>query len=64
MSAVILVFDHGYFTKVQSDGTFRLEGIPTGTYQVHFWNEDLDDIIQEVTVPEEGAATLNVEFRK
>lgn len=64
MSAVILVFEHPHFTKVDSTGDYILPGIPAGTYQVHFWHEDLDDIRKQVTIPENGQVTLNAELRK
>ncbi|MCF7805533.1 MAG: carboxypeptidase regulatory-like domain-containing protein [Candidatus Marinimicrobia bacterium] len=64
MSAVILIFDHSYFTTADADGNFTISDLPAGEYTVHFWHEDLDNITRDVTVPEDGTITLNAEFRK
>ncbi len=37
MSASVLVVPNGLFAKVESDGSFRIEGVPTGTHKLSAW---------------------------
>lgn len=39
MSSVVMVLDNPYFTIPDSDGHFRISGIPPGTYRVVVWHE-------------------------
>ena len=41
MSAVVLVFDHPYFTEADAEGRFRMDNIPPGTYELVAWHERL-----------------------
>jgi plastocyanin len=41
MSAVVLVFDHPYFTEANAEGRFRIDNIPPGTYKLVAWHERL-----------------------
>lgn len=41
MNAVIRVFDHPYFSKAGSDGTFSIAHVPEGTYTLVAWHERL-----------------------
>ena len=54
MSAFILVFAHRFFAVTGSDGTFRIPGIPPGTYTVSVWHPVLAAEPRSVTVPEVG----------
>ena len=54
MSAFILVFSHRYFSVADSDGTYRLENVPPGTYNVVAWNESAALETRRVVVPEAG----------
>jgi plastocyanin len=57
MSAVVVVRDNAYFTKLAADGTFTLENVPAGKHTLKAWHERAGDAAVEVTVPERGAAT-------
>jgi hypothetical protein len=57
MSAVVVVVDSPYFTKVGSDGTFTVENVPAGKHVLKAWHERAGDAAVEVTVPERGATT-------
>jgi plastocyanin len=57
MSAVVVVRDNAYFTKLAADGTFTLENVPAGKHTLKAWHERAGDAEVEVTVPERGAAT-------
>lgn len=41
MSAVVLVFDHPYFTQADPAGNFHIEAIPPGAYDLVAWHERL-----------------------
>jgi plastocyanin len=41
MNAVIRVFEHPYFTKAGSDGTFSIAYVPEGTYTLVAWHDRL-----------------------
>lgn len=50
MSAVVLVFDHPYFTEADAEGRFRMDNIPPGTYELVAWHERLKPQRQAVTL--------------
>jgi len=54
MSAFIIVFAHRYFALSESDGTYRLENVPPGTYTVVAWNESAPLESRRVVVPDAG----------
>ena len=54
MSAVIRVFEHGWFTVPNEDGTFAIDNVPPGTYTVLAWHEGDIAETKTVTVPPQG----------
>ena len=54
MSAFILVFAHRYFAVSDTDGAYRLENVPPGTYTVVAWNESAPLESRRVVVPDAG----------
>jgi plastocyanin len=54
MSAFILVFAHRFFAVTSADGTYRIDGVPPGTYALSVWHEALPGVTRQVTVPENG----------
>jgi plastocyanin len=54
MSAFILVFAHRYFATTDTDGAYRIEGVPPGTYMVAVWNDGEEREARPVTIPPEG----------
>jgi plastocyanin len=60
MSAVVLVRDNPFFTKVAPDGTFTIENVPAGKHVLKAWHERAGEASAEVTVPERGAATASL----
>ena len=54
MSAFILVFAHRYFSVSDTDGQYRLENVPPGTYTVVAWNESAPLESRRVVVPDAG----------
>ena len=60
MSASIMVFDHPFFTIPRPDGTFSLDAIPKGTYQVSAWHERIGQHSQPVRI--EAGRTSEIQF--
>ena len=54
MSAYVQVFDHPYFAVTSKDGSYKIDNIPAGTYEVVAWQEKFKDKIvsHQVTVSE------------
>ena len=59
MSAFILVFAHRYYTVADADGRYRLDRVPSGTYNVVAWNDGKVREAREVQVPAGGAAQVD-----
>jgi plastocyanin len=54
MSAFVLVFSHRFFATTDTDGTYRIDNIPPGTYTVAAWHEgDVRDT-RTIVVPQQG----------
>jgi plastocyanin len=63
MSAFILVFNHPFFTVTDTDGRYRIENVPPGSYNVVAWNEGLASEPKAAVVPEGGASELDFALR-
>tara|TARA_B100000953_G_scaffold225927_1_gene187429 strand:- start:388 stop:1086 length:699 start_codon:yes stop_codon:yes gene_type:complete len=65
MSAYVQVFDHPYFAVTSNDGSFKIDNVPAGTYEVVAWQEKFKDktISHTVTVGDENS-TQNFTFVK
>lgn len=60
--AYIAVFDHPYYAITEGDGTFKIDGLPPGTYTVKVWHERLaKPIEQSVVVSAGGVGKLDVQ---
>ena len=60
MSASIMVFDHPYFTIPKADGTFALDAVPEGNYQISAWHERIGEHKQAIRV--EAGRTSEISF--
>ena len=63
MNAFILVFSHPFFTTTDGDGRYRLDNVPSGTYNLVAWNEGVSSAGRLVTVPDGGVAELDLTVR-
>jgi len=63
MNAFILVFGHPFFAMTDTDGRYRIDDIPSGTYNVVAWNEGDASEPKSVTVPDGGSAELDFAVR-
>ena len=50
MSATIMVFDHHLYTMPAHNGTFVIDSVPAGTYQLSAWHERIGETVQTVRV--------------
>ncbi|HUF66538.1 MAG TPA: carboxypeptidase regulatory-like domain-containing protein [Gemmatimonadaceae bacterium] len=62
MEAWVAVLDHPYFATTDRDGSFTIEGIPAGTYQVKAWHPRFGLTTGNVVVQPGSTATLDLEF--
>ncbi len=60
MNAYAGVMSHPFYATSAENGSFSIQGLPAGTYELEAWHETLGTQTQSVTVPETG--TVNVEF--
>ena len=62
MSAYVHIFDHPYFAVTGPDGRFEIDGLPAGSYTLAAWHEKLGRRTVQVTVPDDGAAQVALEY--
>jgi plastocyanin len=60
MTASIMVFDHPYFRIPSADGSFAIDDVPPGTYQVSAWHERIGESISPLRV--DAGRTARIEF--
>ena len=58
MSATILVFDHRLYTTPAGNGTFTIDAVPPGTYQLSAWHERIGETTKTIQVATGGAASV------
>src|SRR3954469_13605774 len=63
MSAFILVFSHPFFTITDTEGRYRIENIPAGSYNAIAWNEGLASEPKPVAVLDGGVVELEFALR-
>jgi len=54
MSAFVLVFAHRFFATTDSEGRYRIDNVPPGTYTIVAWNDGEPRESRTVRVAEEG----------
>ena len=62
MTAYVGVLDHPFYAVSGADGTFRLEGLPPGTYTIEAWHEKLGTQTQTVTIGEKETRDVAFTF--
>ena len=56
----IAVFDHPYFAVTGADGSFTIEALPAGTYDVKVWHEGLEQpLTKRVTIGAGGTGRVD-----
>ena len=54
MSAFVLVFAHRFFATTDSEGRYRIDNVPPGTYTIVAWNDGEPRESRTVRVADEG----------
>jgi hypothetical protein len=62
MQSYISVLPHPYFAVTGEDGSFSIDGVPAGTYEIEAWHESLGTQTGQVTVTAGGTADLPLAF--
>jgi plastocyanin len=62
MHAHIGVLPHPFFATTSDDGTFKITGLPPGTYQIEAWHEKLGTRTMSVTVGDGESKTADFNF--
>jgi plastocyanin len=60
MTASIMVFDHPFFRVPSAEGTFTMDDVPAGTYQISAWHERIGENTSTIRV--EAGRTTRVDF--
>ena len=63
MNAYVGVLDHPYFAVTGADGTFKLKGLPPGTYTIEAWHEKLGATTQSVTLGAKETKEVTFTFK-
>ena len=58
MSAVIRVFDHGWFVIPDEDGTFAIDRVPPGEHTLVAWHERIGERRDRVTIRADAATAV------
>ena len=64
MHSWIFVAKNPYYTAVQEDGTFNIDGIPPGIHRIRVWNPLLGEKEKQVTVLPNGKEHLIFRFKE
>jgi len=62
MKSYVAVMTHPYFGVSAKDGSFKIDGVPAGTYEIEAWHERLGTQTAKVTVGD-GAASADFTFK-
>ena len=59
MSAVVRVFDHGWFAIPNEDGTYAIDNVPPGAHTLVAWHERIGERRDRVTIRPGAATAIN-----
>lgn len=59
MSAVVRVFDHGWFAVPSEDGNYAIDDVPPGEHTLVAWHERIGERRERVTIRAGGAAQMH-----
>jgi plastocyanin len=61
MVGYVIVLETPYFAVTEPDGSYRIEGVPDGSYTVSVWHEDLDKVSKEINISGDTSLDLTLE---
>jgi len=64
MNAWVAVMPHPYFAVSALDGSFSIENLPAGTYEVEAWHEKLGTKTMSITVADADVGDVNFTFSR
>ena len=64
MVAWLSVMPHPFFASTQTDGKFKIDNLPAGTYEIEAWHEKLGTQKASVTVAADETKEINFTFAK
>ena len=64
MGAYVAVLSHPFFDVTSTDGTFAIEKLPAGSYEIESWHEKLGVRTQSVEVAEGQQVRLDFTFTR
>jgi plastocyanin len=64
MNGWLFVAENPYYSVTDSTGSFKLTGVPPGTYTITVWHETLGKLTKTVTVKTKEEAKLTFELAK
>jgi len=64
MNAYFLPVDNPYYSVVGKDGSFTIDQVPPGNYELKVWHPILGEEEQKITVAAGGKVTANFEYKK
>ena len=62
MASYMGVMDHPFYSVSGADGSFSIDGLPAGEYEVEAWHEEFGARTLSVTVAADGSAEANFDF--
>lgn len=62
--AYVAIFTHPFFAVSDSEGNYRIEGLPPGTYRITVWQETLGEKSIEVTLKAGESQELNFSYSR
>ncbi len=64
MQAYVVVSPHPFAAVTGDDGSFRIEGVPPGSYKLRAWHEGMGQFDKDVVVQSGSEATVNFDVGK
>jgi hypothetical protein len=64
MNAFAGVVPHPFFAVTKEDGSFEIKGLPTGTFTIEAWHEQLGTQTQQVVVDGKTPAKVSLSFKQ